>query len=58
MSTENEGLLEVRDLNPACLRLTATRIVFPNKLDGLEYLCGKSIEIEPPYNTQLIKYQL
>lgn len=40
---------------PAGLRLTATRIVFPNKLDGLEYLCGKSIEIEPPYNTQLIK---
>ena len=36
---------------PAGLRLTATRIVFPNKLDGLEYLCGKSIEIEPPYNT-------
>ena len=43
---------------PAGLRLTATRIVFPNKLDGLEYLCGKSIEIEPPYNTQLIKNQL
>ena len=40
------------------LRLTATRIVFPNKLDGLEYLCGKSIEIEPPYNIQLIKNQL
>ena len=43
---------------PAGLRLTATRIVFPNKLDRLEYLCGKSIEIEPPYNTQLIKNQL
>lgn len=43
---------------PAGLRLTATRIVFPNKLDGLEYLCGKSIEIEPPYNIQLIKNQL
>ena len=43
---------------PAGLRLTATRIVFPNKLDGLEYLCGKSIEIEPSYNTQLIKNQL
>ena len=43
---------------PAGLRLTATRIVCPNKLDGLEYLCGKSIEIEPPYNTQLIKNQL
>ena len=43
---------------PAGLRLTATRIVFPNKLDGIEYLCGKSIEIEPPYNTQLIKNQL
>ena len=43
---------------PAGLRLTATRIVFPNKLDGLEYFCGKSIEIEPPYNTQLIKNQL
>jgi len=43
---------------PAGLRLTATRIVFPNKLDGLEYLCGKSIEIEPPYNKQLIKNQL
>lgn len=37
------------------LRLTATRIVFPSSLPGLDYLCGKTIEIEPPYAVKYFK---